>query len=173
MPPKKHRGLGPYMLEDRQMIMSLLTTPFKQGAPHPVEAVKTCNKRRKQALGDAVGVMQFGVNWVVLDPGVSSSLLHWHSHEDEFVLVLEGTLHLVRDDGEVVLKPGDYTGFAANIPIGHKLENRSGQTAVYLEIGSRRQEIDTVTYVDQNLLLRPSETGIRSFVHQDGSGYDM
>ena len=154
------------------MIASLDTTPFKQGAPHPVVAVKSCAHRRKQVLGDTVKLTQFGVNCVELASGVSSSLRHWHSHEDEFVLVLKGPLHLILDDTETELIEGDYVGFVANVPIGHKLVNRSDQTAVYLEVGSRRPKVDTVTYSHQNLLLQPNGTGTRSFVQRNGNGYE-
>jgi hypothetical protein len=41
------------------------------------------------------GLTQFGVNRTVVDPGAWSSPRHWHSHEDEFVWVLEGELTLV------------------------------------------------------------------------------
>lgn len=36
-------------------------------------------------LGQAVELMQFGVNHVTLAPGNWSSLRHWHESEDEFV----------------------------------------------------------------------------------------
>jgi hypothetical protein len=38
-------------------------------------------------LGKLVGMTQFGVNQVTLDPGSISSLRHWHEAEDEFVYV--------------------------------------------------------------------------------------
>ena len=41
-------------------------------------------------LGKLVGVAQFGVNHVTLEPGSISALRHWHEAEDEFVYVLSG-----------------------------------------------------------------------------------
>jgi uncharacterized cupin superfamily protein len=36
----------------------------------------------------------------LIEPGAWSSQRHWHSHEDEFVWVLDGELTLVTDAGE-------------------------------------------------------------------------
>ena len=69
--------------------------------------------RHKQALGDAVGLTQFGVNIARIEPGQSSALRHWHEQEDEFIYMLEGELVLIENDGETVLKPGDAAGFKA------------------------------------------------------------
>ena len=63
--------------------------------------------RAKTALGDAVGLTQFGVNLTTLKPGAATSLRHWHENEDELVYVLEGELVLVEDEGETVLRAGD------------------------------------------------------------------
>ena len=38
--------------------------------------------------------------------GGRSSQRHWHSHEDEFVYVLEGEVTLIEDGGETVLHAG-------------------------------------------------------------------
>ena len=67
--------------------------------------------RIKRALGDVGGLTQFGVNLVTLEPGVSSSLRHWHRVEDEFIYVLQGELALVTDAGEELLTAGMAAGF--------------------------------------------------------------
>ena len=72
-----------------------------------------------------------------LPPGNWSSQRHWHSHEDEFVYVLEGELTLVEDGGETVLRAGDCAAFPKGTGNGHHLINRSAAMAVYLEVGSR------------------------------------
>src|SRR2546421_6233818 len=46
--------------------------------------------RHKRPLGDALGLTHIGVNLTMLPPGKESSMRHWHTHEDEFVYVLEG-----------------------------------------------------------------------------------
>jgi uncharacterized cupin superfamily protein len=115
-------------------------------------------KRVKRVLGDAVGVTGFGVNLVHLEPGVWSSIRHWHTHEDEFVYVLAGELTLVTDDGERVLRAGMAAGFPAGVPNGHHLINRGTASATYLEIGDRKAE-DDCFYPDADLQYR----------HQDGA----
>jgi uncharacterized cupin superfamily protein len=44
-------------------------------------------------LARAVGITQFGVNHVTLEPGSISALRHWHEAEDEFVYVPIGNTH--------------------------------------------------------------------------------
>ena len=106
--------------------------------------------REKRALGDALGLTRFGVNLTTLAPGKESSMRHWHTHEEEFVYVLEGELTLVTDAGEQLLAPGTCAGFAAGSRDGHQLVNRGKVPAVYLEIGSR-DDADTVHYPDVDL----------------------
>ena len=42
-------------------------------------------------LSDAGGLRQFGVHDQTLFPGASTGRRHWHSAEDEFLYVLDGT----------------------------------------------------------------------------------
>lgn len=42
---------------------------------------------------------------MTLPPGAWSGQRHWHSHEDEFVYVLEGTVTLVEDAGTRAAPP--------------------------------------------------------------------
>jgi len=82
--------------------------------------------RVKRRLGDACGLTHFGVNVVTLGPGGQSALRHWHTLEDEFVYVLEGTVVLVTDAGEQELRAGDCAGYPAGTGDGHHMINRSG-----------------------------------------------
>ena len=107
-------------------------------------------KREKQ-LGKAVGLTQFGVNHVTLEPGARSALRHWHEAEDEFVLVLAGELTLIDEAGTHALPTGAFAGFPAGEPNGHHLANLSDAPAVYLAIGSRRPGEETVHYPDDPL----------------------
>ncbi len=149
-------------------VKSIADVPLLAGASHPVAAVDKCKARRKQQLGDAVGINQFGVNRVELDPGVWSTVRHWHSHEDEFVMVLEGELTLVTDDGEQVLQVNDCAGFKAGAANAHRLENRSDMRAIYLEVGSRKPDCDEVFYPDDNLMIRFHTDGKRYYMDEHG-----
>jgi uncharacterized cupin superfamily protein len=79
------------------------------GYPPPYD--EPCRARARRALGDAAGLSQFGINLLHLPPNAWSSQRHWHTHEDEFIWVVEGRVVLVTDVGEEVLQAGDCAGF--------------------------------------------------------------
>ena len=141
--------------------------PARVGAGYPAPFNEACEGRTRRRLGDAGGLTAFGVNLMTLPPGKWSSQRHWHSHEDEFVYVLEGELTLVEDRGETVLRAGDCAAFAKGSGDGHHLQNRSGAPAVYLEAGSRHPD-DLTTCSDVDMM--SSNRGGR-FVHKDGTPY--
>jgi uncharacterized cupin superfamily protein len=132
--------------------------------PHPFRDI--CLGATWRKLGDAAGLTDFGVNLTRLPPGKWSSQRHWHTHEDEFVLMLEGEVVLVEDDGETILRPGDCAGWKAGVQNGHCLQNRSGADAVYLEVGSRKPDADECDYPDIDMV-----TGPGGYQHRDGTLY--
>lgn len=117
--------------------IDIAAVPVRKGSGYPAELAGPCAGRLRQRLGDAAGLSDFGVNLMRLPPGSWSSQRHWHTHEDEFVYVLEGELILVEDGGETPLRAGDCAAFPKNSGNGHHLINRSKRIAVYLEVGSR------------------------------------
>ena len=78
--------------------LDLSSIPVLKGTGYPEPFAELVDGRSKQALGDAGGLTQFGVNLVELQPGAASSQRHWHSHEDEFVMVVSGELVLITDE---------------------------------------------------------------------------
>lgn len=102
-------------------------------------------------LAKCVGLAQFGVNQVTLEPGSISSLRHWHEAEDEFVYVLAGRLTLVDENGEHEMEPGCFAGFPAGAANAHQLRNDSSEPATFLAIGSRRPGGETIHYPDDPL----------------------
>jgi len=91
-----------------------------------------------------------GINYTVLPPGKESSMRHWHTHEDEFVYIVEGEVVLRTDEGEQVMRTGMAAGFPAGDRNGHQLINRTDRTAVYLVI-SNRDERDGAEYSDPDV----------------------
>ncbi len=144
--------------------------PARKGTTYPEPFRAPFAERLKQALGDALGLNDFGVNLVRLPPGGQSSQRHWHSHEDEFVYILEGELMLVTDAGEQRLGPGHAAGFPAGKADGHHLVNRGDETATYLEVGSRKPQDDEVQYPDIDLFLSSGKAGGR-FTNKKGEPY--
>ena len=58
--------------------------PFREANSH----------RWARRLGDHVGLKNFGVNLVRIEPGAQSSARHAHSRQDEFIWVIEGEVVL-------------------------------------------------------------------------------
>jgi uncharacterized cupin superfamily protein len=139
----------------------------RKGSSYPAPFDLAAKDRVKQGLGNAGGLTDFGVNLTRLPPGAWSSQRHWHSREDEFVFVLSGELVLVTDAGEETMHAGDCAGFPKNTPNGHHLVNRSGETAIYLEIGTRTAD-DVCSYSDVDMHL---DRGKGAFTRKDGSPF--
>ena len=143
------------------------TVPVLKGSGYPPPFDVPCAARTRQRLGNAGGLRDFGINLMRLPPGGWSSQRHWHSHEDEFVYVLEGELTLVEDDGATLLHAGDFAAFPKGSGNGHHLINRSSTMAVYLEVGSRNPE-DVTTCSDIDMM---STNADGCFTRKDGAPY--
>ena len=141
----------------------------RRGTIYPTQFKDGLDGRIKRALGDAGGLSQFGANLTTLEPGAISAQRHWHSSEDEFVYILDGTLTLVTDAGEEQLSAGMAAAFPAGEANGHQIVNRSNAAATYLEIGTRMQE-DDVVYSDIDLRMEKRD-GQRTFKHRNGEPY--
>ena len=85
----------------------------RSGYPEPYRA--RVLPRFKRRIGDALGLTRIGINHTILPPGRESSMRHWHTHEDEFVFVLEGEVVLRTEQGEQLLKAGMCAGFRSDM----------------------------------------------------------
>lgn len=140
----------------------------RRGTIYPDKFKPRVAGREKRALGNALGLTNFGVNLVKLEPGAQSALRHWHSQQDEFVWMLEGELTLVTNAGAEILRPGMCAGFPKGKPDGHHLVNNSGKDAWYLEVGDRSPG-DVGVYPDDDVRV---EVGMSyKFTKPDGSPY--
>ena len=146
--------------------INLSEVPQSKGTSYPPPFDAPCRERARQALGDAAGLSDFGVNLLQLPPGAWSSQRHWHSAEDEFTWILQGEVVLITDEGEEVLRAGDCVGFKAGVANGHHMQNRSNALATILEVGSRRNDTDLCIYSDIDMQWGPD--GIK---HKDGTAY--
>ena len=136
----------------------------RSGYPEPYRS--RVLPRWKRQIGDALGLTRIGINYTVLPPGKESSMRHWHTHEDEFVFVLEGEVMLRTEGGEQRLAAGMCAGFPAGSADGHHLVNRSSADAVYLEI-SNRDRADGAQYSDPDVDLVYQAPG--RFTRRDGT----
>ena len=137
----------------------------RTGYPEPYRS--RVMPREKRLLGECLGLTKIGVNRTTLPPGKESSMRHWHTHEDEFIFVLEGEVVLRTDGGEQVLKAGSCAGFPSGAENGHQLINRSDKPAVYLEVSNRDAE-DTVYYSDTDVDMIATARGM---TRRDGTPY--
>jgi uncharacterized cupin superfamily protein len=138
----------------------------RSGYPEPYRS--RVMPREKRRLGDALGLTKIGVNRTTLPPGKESSMRHWHSHEEEFIFVLEGEVVLRTNEGEQVLVAGSCAGFPAGVDDGHQLINRGDRPAVYLEVSNRDAE-DTAYYSDTDVDLIMDASGAAT--RRDGTPY--
>ena len=148
-------------------MINLSIVPVQTGStyPHPFEI--PCSGQSCQRLARSAGLTLFGVNLTVIEQGAWSSQRHWHSHEDEFVWVLDGELTLVTDAGEEILRAGDCAAFRSGDPDGHHLVNRSDSPARVLEIGTSNPK-DRCTYPDIDMIADD-----RGYTHRDGTPYPL
>jgi uncharacterized cupin superfamily protein len=144
-----------------------VTAECRSGYPQPYRSRVLPRERRR--LGDALGLSRIGINHTTLPPGKESSMRHWHTHEEEFVYVLEGEVVLRTEAGEQRLGAGMCAGFPAGSADGHQLINRSERPAVYLEI-SNRDPSDGAHYSDPDVDLIWSPPHARGkFTRRDGT----
>ena len=80
-----------------------------------------------------------------LDPGAKSSFHHYHTLEEEHLLVLEGTATLYMDSGEHALEAGDHVFFPAGSKDAHHIKNTSNEDFKFFVFGERIEQ-DVVFY---------------------------
>ncbi|MGZ2411562.1 putative cupin superfamily protein [Sphingomonas sp. F9_3S_D5_B_2] len=137
----------------------------RTGYPPPFnEAVAGRFQRR---LSPATRLTDFGVSHVVLKPGAWSSQRHWHDGEDEFVVVLEGVIVLVEDEGRTVLHAGDLAAFPKGTGNGHHLRNESDQDCAFVVFGGG--VCTGGGYSDIDMLF----TAEGRYIRKDGTPYDQ
>ena len=147
--------------------LDLSAIPVHAGCSYPPPFDANCNNQTSQRLARNAGLALFGVNLTVLEPGAWSSQRHWHTHEDEFVWVLEGEVTLVTDAGEELLRAGDCAAFKRGEQNGHHLINKSSRPAKVLEIGNSDPG-DRCVYPDIDMVAEPGAPG---YSHRDGTPY--
>jgi mannose-6-phosphate isomerase-like protein (cupin superfamily) len=80
-------------------------------------------------------VEEFGVNAVVMPPGIESGF-HFHERQEELYFVHAGTVEIEFGDGSVhTLGPGGLARVAA--PTHRKLRNVGADDAVYVIVGAK------------------------------------
>ncbi|HVU31359.1 MAG TPA: cupin domain-containing protein [Sphingomicrobium sp.] len=105
----------------------------RTGYPQPFD--KAVEGRWYRRLAPASGLTDFGVSHVTLKPGAWSSQRHWHSGEDEFLVMLSGEAVLVEDEGRTILRSGDCAAWPKGSTNGHHLINESDKDCEFIVVG--------------------------------------
>ena len=135
------------------------------GYPAPYDAEVDCRWYRR--LAPVAGLTRMGASHVVLKPGAWSSQRHWHSAQDELVVMLEGEAVLVEDGGESIVRPGDVLAWPAGERNGHHLQNRSDADCVFVSIGAGPKDEDSGEYPDIDMVF-----DAEGYARRDGTRYD-
>lgn len=134
------------------------------GYPAPFDA--EVQGRWYRRLAPASGLTKLGASHVVLKPGAWSSQRHWHSEEDELLVMLEGEAVLVEDNGETEVRPGDILAWSAGVKNGHHLQNRSAADCVFVAISAGDDDKDRGEYPDIDMVFAPD-----GYFRKDGTRY--
>ncbi|EMD34629.1 hypothetical protein CERSUDRAFT_125217 [Gelatoporia subvermispora B] len=124
---------------------------------HPLDQSKH-RFRFQVPIGDNAGLTKTGVHFCRLPPSTTSTMLHWHSTEDEWFYIIEAgddAALLLRegdemeagkqtDTKEIRIQTGDFLGFAAGKESAHALRS-GGAELVYL-LGGSREPLDVCQY---------------------------
>jgi len=109
--------------------------------PHPLDPEIV---RHTRSLGDAAGLDSLGVHYVRLERGDTSSVLHFHHQDEEWVYILSGRGIAEIGDEKHEVGPGDFMGFVAG-SLPHNLHNPHPEDLVYL-VGGNRLPFDVCDY---------------------------
>lgn len=141
------------------------TIPETNATGYPKVYADAVAGRFVRRIGLMLGFSGMGVNIVRLEPGAWSSQRHWHSLEDEFVLMLDGEAVLIEEGAQTVLRAGDMAAFVHGAENAHHLVNRSDSDCLFLVVGADRAD-DACHYPDIDMHLPRSDGG---FVRKDGT----
>jgi uncharacterized cupin superfamily protein len=109
--------------------------------PHPLNPALV---RHTRSLGDAAGLSSIGIHLVRLESGDTSSVLHTHHQDEEWVYILSGRGVATIGDGQHEVSAGDFMGFVAGSP-AHNIRNPHVEDLVYL-VGGNRCAFDVCDY---------------------------
>ncbi|MDX1747130.1 MAG: cupin domain-containing protein [Halobacteriales archaeon] len=100
---------------------------------------------RRKELSNAAGGTELGCSLYELPPGKRSWPYHYHTANEEALLVLEGMGTLRGEAGETPIRAGDYVSLPADASGGHQVVNDGDVPLEYLMI-STMNEPDVTVY---------------------------
>ena len=151
--------------------IDLTQTPVRSGSRYPRRFQQVNGNipaRQWQEVGQ--GLTVFAANRVVMPPGAASSLRHYHTHEDELVVVLSGELVMLTDEGETRMSAGDIASFPKGVPNAHCFVNRSSEPAVFIAVGNNHED-DECFYPDVGMRAETQTRGGRRVSLETGEPF--
>jgi uncharacterized cupin superfamily protein len=112
---------------------------------------------RRARLGRAAGARRLGASLFAVPPGGTTFPLHAHLHNEELLVVLDGTPTLRTLDGERVLAAGEVVAFLAGRAGAHELRNDSAEEV-------RLLIVSTMAAPEINLFPDTNELWVRDYV---------
>ena len=88
-------------------------------------------------FGPAIGAVKLGGTVYELGPGQSNCPYHYEYGNEEWLIVLEGTLTVRHPDGEDEVGPGEVVAFPDGPEGAHKLTNRSDAVVRVLMLSTK------------------------------------
>jgi len=98
------------------------------------------------AMGRKLGLSRIGINYEILKPGDRSSWPHAHSHDEEFIFILDGHPEMWIDGEIYPLKPGDCVGLPPGTGHAHTLINNSMAEVRAIVVGDAGHPDDKIFY---------------------------
>jgi uncharacterized cupin superfamily protein len=127
---------------------------------------------RGEQVGKAAGSERLGASLYEVPPGNSICPYHWHSANEEMLIVLSGTPTLRTPDGERELAEGDVAGFPVGERGAHKVTNNSSAPLRVLMI-SEMNHPEVGVYPDSKKVMARQQapgtpaTGLRAIFRLD------
>lgn len=103
-------------------------------------------------LSESTGLRNLFIQHEILKPGHRSSPAHQHSHKEEFVYVLRGTVAVWIDGNWHTVEAGSAISFPPLVP--HMVTNGSLEDAELLVVSTALNENDTITFVPDEAVVQ-------------------
>ena len=125
-------------------------------------------------LGPLLGSVDLGATIYELEPGTSNCPYHYEYGNEEWLLVLSGTLTVRHPDGETELGPGSLASFLEGPRGAHRLTNKGDET-VRLVMISTKIDPSMAVYPDSDKIgawPAPGESPDKVLVRRENAGAD-